>query len=250
MSDNIQNMDVKRLRNEVQLLRDELAIMQRKYEDILYNLDDDNFSSKLLKEKDNMKTQIEITAEGIKTTVEDIEGLSSEISQTSNRISAVVRGDYTENMLNGYFTGIVISPNQIKMIDNGVYSAYNSDGLKFYDSTDQVEGWAIEPASDYGGVLNYYVNDGLSYSFGARPSEEYSDCISRGYAYTDMCLKAYGQRGRFVVDVNDSDNKEALFVGLYDWSTNDDTPRILANGHLLATQKWVKANGGGEARFG
>ena len=35
MSDNIQNMDVKRLRNEVQLLRDELAIMQRKYEDIL-----------------------------------------------------------------------------------------------------------------------------------------------------------------------------------------------------------------------
>lgn len=39
MSDkNINQMDFKELRNEVQMLRDELAIMQRKYEDILNNL--------------------------------------------------------------------------------------------------------------------------------------------------------------------------------------------------------------------
>ena len=39
MSDkNINQMDFKELRNEVQRLRDELAIMQRKYEDILNNL--------------------------------------------------------------------------------------------------------------------------------------------------------------------------------------------------------------------
>lgn len=39
MSDkNINQMDFKELRNEVQTLRDELAIMQRKYEDILNNL--------------------------------------------------------------------------------------------------------------------------------------------------------------------------------------------------------------------
>ena len=49
----INQMDFKELRNEVQMLRDELAIMQRKYEDILYNLDDENFSGVLLKEKDN-----------------------------------------------------------------------------------------------------------------------------------------------------------------------------------------------------
>ena len=55
MSDNnVNQMDIKKLRNEVQLLRDELAIMQRKYEDILYNLDDDNFSSQLKKEKDGI----------------------------------------------------------------------------------------------------------------------------------------------------------------------------------------------------
>ena len=47
MSDNIPDMNFKQLRNEVQLLRDELAIMKRKYEDILYNLDDDNFSRRI-----------------------------------------------------------------------------------------------------------------------------------------------------------------------------------------------------------
>ena len=40
----INKMDFKQLRNEVQALRDELAIMKRKYEDAIYNLDSDNFS--------------------------------------------------------------------------------------------------------------------------------------------------------------------------------------------------------------
>lgn len=66
----IQGMDFRQLRNEVQLLRDELAIMQRKYEDILYNLDDDNFSDYIKKEKENMKTEIIINEEGIKTKVD------------------------------------------------------------------------------------------------------------------------------------------------------------------------------------
>lgn len=69
MSADINKMDFKQLRNEVQLLRDELAVFKRKYEDIIYNLDDDNFSSTLLKEKDGMKTDIKVTAEGIKTKV-------------------------------------------------------------------------------------------------------------------------------------------------------------------------------------
>ena len=51
MSDNINNMNDKQLRNEVQLLRDELAIMKRKFEDIIYNLDTDNFSSRFVKEQ-------------------------------------------------------------------------------------------------------------------------------------------------------------------------------------------------------
>ena len=61
MSD-ISNMTDKQLRNEVQLLRDELAIMKRKYEDIIYNLDTDNFSSRFVKEQGDMKTAIKVTA--------------------------------------------------------------------------------------------------------------------------------------------------------------------------------------------
>lgn len=81
MSDyDINKMDVKQLRNEVQLLRDELAIFKRKYEDILYNLDDDNFSSNLVKEKEGMKTSIEQTEESIKLQAEKVTENSQNIS--------------------------------------------------------------------------------------------------------------------------------------------------------------------------
>lgn len=100
MSDaNINAMDVKQLRNEVQLLRDELAIMQRKYEDILYNLDYNNFSSRLVQEKDDMKTQISITAEGIETKVSKDE-FESEMKQTAESIATKV----SHSELNKYST--------------------------------------------------------------------------------------------------------------------------------------------------
>ena len=374
MSDsNIYNMNDRQLRNEVQLLRDELAIMKRKYEDIIYNLDTDNFSQRVVKQGKDMYTKIEQTADEIslqaekvgentknlaelKITAEEIQSevfeenedgtktsritqtadairsevksvsdtingkfdnystkeqtaerisasvtetkeyaegyvtnvlangdyvtsatlqsqldisangiysevsgiyetkndastnystLESKITQQKNRISAVISGTYTGDMLNNYLTGIEITPNNIKMIASAnAYSVFSSDGLRFYDSMNQVEGWSIEPADDYGGVLNYYVNDGMSYSFGARPSSEYAECQAREYAYTDMCLKAFGQRGRFVVDVTDSDYPEVKFVGLFDYSTESNEPRIYANGRMLATQNWVLKNAG------
>ena len=91
MSDNINQMNYKQLRNEVQLLRDELAIMKRQYEDIIYNLDTENFSSRFVKEQGNMKTAIEINAKGIKTKVsqEDLDKNLSEyttLEQTANAI--------------------------------------------------------------------------------------------------------------------------------------------------------------------
>lgn len=90
MSDmDINRMDFKQLRNEVQFLRDELAIFRRKYEDMIYNLDSDNFSSHIIKEKDGMKAQIKLTAEEISTKVSN-EDFESAISQTAERISSVV----------------------------------------------------------------------------------------------------------------------------------------------------------------
>lgn len=89
MSKEIKDMDFKELRNEVQMLRDELAIMQRKYEDILYNLDNENFSEQIIKEKNGMRTQIEINEEGIKTKVSN-EDFNSAMTQTANLISTKV----------------------------------------------------------------------------------------------------------------------------------------------------------------
>lgn len=90
MSDNISTMNDRQLRNEVQLLRDELAIMQRKYEDIIYNLDTDNFSSRFVKEQGKMKTAIEVNAKGITTKVSN-EEFESTKTQTAEKIESEVK---------------------------------------------------------------------------------------------------------------------------------------------------------------
>lgn len=109
MSDNINQMNYKQLRNEVQLLRDELAIMQRKFEDIIYNLDTDNFSSRFVKEQGNMKTAIEVNANGIKTKVskEEMETFKeSTLTQTAEQIKVEVEkvNTATDNKLKNYAT--------------------------------------------------------------------------------------------------------------------------------------------------
>ena len=99
MSNDIYKTEVKKLRNEVQLLRDELAIMKRKYEDIIYNLDTDNFSSRFVQEQGDMRTAIEVTAEGIKTKVskEDLDkSVESTLTQTASQIEVAVNGVHTE----------------------------------------------------------------------------------------------------------------------------------------------------------
>lgn len=93
MSDTpIEKMDFKQLRNEVQLLRDEIAIFMRKYEDMIYNLDNDNFSGRIVKEKDDMKAELKITAEEISSRVSNGE-FESYKSQTAEEISSKVDND-------------------------------------------------------------------------------------------------------------------------------------------------------------
>lgn len=185
----------------------------------------------------------------IDSTDASVSSLRSSVNVNSGEISAIISGGYTDELLSGYLTGIVISPDDIKMVNGSACSRYTGSGLRFYDSADQIEGWAIEPASDYGGVLNYYVNNGNCYRFGAGTAAESAACTARGYSYTDMAVKAIsGQRGRFVVDVTDSANNEVKFVGLAASSSN--APYIYANGKLLATQDWVLAQGYGSGSGG
>ena len=129
---NIANMTDKQLRNEVQLLRDELAIFKRKYEDLLYNLDDDNFSSTFLKEKNGMKTAIEITAEGLSTKVSN-EEFQTEIKQVSEEIklSASALGQEISS-LSVTTSGI---RSRVGSLENGEYGRFTlfeqtADGFK------------------------------------------------------------------------------------------------------------------------
>lgn len=131
MSDDINKMDFKHLRNEVQLLRDELALMKRKYEDILYNIDTDNFSSRFVKEQGDMRTAIEITAEGIKTKVSKDE-LQSEITQVADEIKLSVNAlDEEVSSLSISTSGISSRVNNIEDGEFGGYTLFQQTGNKF-----------------------------------------------------------------------------------------------------------------------
>lgn len=91
----ISKMNYKELRNEVQLLRDELAIFKRKYEDAIYNLDSDNLGKSFTIEQGKMKAQIQVTADAIKTMVSKTDLATSlekysTIAQTADAIQSVV----------------------------------------------------------------------------------------------------------------------------------------------------------------
>ncbi len=179
MSDNINNMDFKQLRNEVQLLRDELAIMKRKYEDIIYNLDTDNFSSRFVKEQGDMRTAIEINAEGIKTkvsneefdsamtqTAEKIETevknredadkqLSSKITQTAEEISTSVSKQITIQ-----FKSIVMpTKNNTSDVEKGMLCEY--DGTLYYYN-DILEDWDEYP---HDGVNSKFIQTANGFKF-------------------------------------------------------------------------------------
>lgn len=94
MSDTeISKMNFKQLRNEVQELRDELARFKRAYNDTIENLDDSNLSEYLIKEKEGMKTEIEVSADGIKALVvksDELGNRCTTIEATADKIQTQV----------------------------------------------------------------------------------------------------------------------------------------------------------------
>lgn len=184
-------MDYKALKKEVLALRDEVAKMKRLYDDILYNLDDDNFSARIVKEKKNMKSQIEVTASEIKTKVSeaDVDGKLlnySTISQTATGISLAV-ADAEEEMRSEFtITAEAISTrvgsiedfstfvqdsngfvlNGEKLQFNGVIYLTDSNGIPKFDifytnsqAHDEVILWSPIATAPYG--VNIVVGAGL-----------------------------------------------------------------------------------------
>ena len=87
---------IKKLQSRVEELQDTVAIMKRKYDDILANLTEENFGASIIREKDNMQSQINITADEISTKVskEDMDGKLTDystITQTAQKIETAVQ---------------------------------------------------------------------------------------------------------------------------------------------------------------
>ena len=110
------------------------------YEDVIYNLDDSNFSSSWVREKNNMKSQLRLTAEelsSIYTRVDnDLTTMQTEISQTAEQI--LLKASKTEvdewgNTLEEKIAEITVDSEQIKTVisnelksGGSIYKSMNS----------------------------------------------------------------------------------------------------------------------------
>lgn len=195
MSDkDINQMDFKELRNEVQLLRDELAIMQRKYEDLFYNLDTENFSGNFLKginskvssgEVETMISQsadeiklyakkeaesqssgvysvLKVDINGIRGTVGDLSFSVSEIKETSNSIEMSVRDIVggEESLFVQTANGFRLDGNQV-VISNVNHSSASS--------------------GDYGDSYVKVLNTGLNLFVYDKNREQYIEKLGIGF---------------------------------------------------------------------
>lgn len=101
--------EAKKLRLVILDINDRFAKTIRTYEDILYNLDDDNFSTVLKKEKDNMKAEIKInhdmiSLEVIRSLEEDVYMLGRIVIEADRITQEVVRSMGAEGLLSGRIT--------------------------------------------------------------------------------------------------------------------------------------------------
>ena len=258
MSD-ISKMDFKELRSEVQILSDTVAKMKRMYEDIIYNLDDDNFSSQFIKEKDDMKTKIEVTAEGIKTMVSktDLEDSLSEystISQTATKIESAVTSvnNATDTKLKNYSTKsqtaeevrtrVAAEIGDLEdSVSEAVQTAYgfesrvsNLEDFKTSTFTQTADGFTLDgEKTTFTGVI-YLTDDNNKRKFSIFHDD------SQGY---EMILLHNTSASNLPIVIGDYDSN--VYIGNY------------ADGHQVATRNWVLDNagsggsgGGGVAVFG
>lgn len=127
---------LKRLEDGIAILEEQLVSMKRHYEDLLNNLDEDNFSANYKVQQGNKYSKIEQTAEKVATVVADIEEnvkqSISEIETTAKDISFKV-GTY-------WYAVVSVDVNPEDDDNRGALSKY-TDSLITYNNQ------------------NYYYND-------------------------------------------------------------------------------------------
>ena len=255
---NVYNMTDKQLRNEVQLLRDELAIMKRKYEDIIYNLDDDNFSSRFVKEKNDMRTAIEVTAEGIKTKVsrEDLKAYST-IEQTAEQIKSTVTKEFVIDQLDGEIVTNAILSSQISQSADEIYLSVSqeyetkADANATYNSLSN----SISSVSVKANGISTRVSDLESFKtsvFTQTSTGFLLDGEKAGFTGYIYLTNNNGNR-RFVISHDESQGYEQMFIQSVSTAniplTLGDADGMVyigdyASGNEVATRNWVRNNAG------
>lgn len=165
----VEDMNFKQLRSEVAYLRDEVSRLKRELDDGLSNLTYDNFESRIVKEKDNLKAIVKLTADKLLSvlTKEQVSSLlESKIEQTASEISLGVKTalkDYetsenAEKRYDNFYSQLNMNSEQIQMTVSKMFSNivdcesvprdsekdtdkiyhYTSDGIEhyvYYDNT-------------------------------------------------------------------------------------------------------------------
>ena len=225
-------MDFKQLRNEVQMLRDELAIMQRKYEDILYNLDDENFSNRLVQEKGDMKAAIEVTAEEIKAMVTESE-LESAIRQNSQSIVLSV---------DRIFNSITKVTSKSQMTDTNKIYTYDGDNW-YYDSLN--EKWTKTQENSIGSVFvqttDGFVLKGTVKILSKNSATQNTVEIDNGF----INLKPNGQNSKLTVGFNQYSSSNDTYIVFGQGTSNssvgqDGTPDTPGTGMILKDEYGFK----------
>ena len=193
----ISKMNDKQLRNAVQTLYDELAMFKRKYNDAIYNLDSDNLGKSFTIEQNNMKTQIKVAADAIKTMVTDtdldktLENYST-ITQTANAIQTVVSKG--ENLDDAILIG------------------------SLDDATDTEAVYVIQETNENGKLLSetyYYFND----------ITKQWEILSGDSIYTvfNQTAEGFSLKGNVVIDGNTVITKNLTLSGIVTWDM-DNSP--------------------------
>lgn len=260
MSDTpIEQMDYKQLRKEVQRIRDDLAIFKRKYEDILYNLDFENFGAHILKERQDMKTEIKVTAEGVSSKVSKAEAMSL-IQQSAAKITAKVE-DIEENV-GTLSSEIEMTPDRIAMAVNAAFShpeevenfeesvadkveVYyeTSTGLYWYHNG---EDWVSSIKANFGSIFSQTTDGftldgkratftGVIYLTDNEGNPKFAITHDESQEYPMVTIRGIGGT-RYPILIGDSANN--VYIG------------VDANDYKVATQGWVESAANVVARFG
>ena len=225
MSDkDINQMDFKELRNEVQLLRDELAIMQRKYEDLFYNLDTENFSGNFLKginskvSSGEVETMISQSADEIKLYAKkeaksQSSGVYSELSVSVNEIQSTV------NILGKSVSSIDIRADSI---ESRVTDIVGGEESIFTQTSD---GFTLDGRRvTLTGIL-YFTDDNGKNDFWIVHDQSQDPNFKQVMFSTG--INSNGKYTPIVIGDIDSDRETNVYIGGY------------AEGNQVATRQWV-----------